>query len=87
VGWQSESSVRTHQSIAQTVHHRHVPQCCEFSSQSATPKRGGTVLLGDTSKPSLAPQTAEPLAPIPPTLHPTLPRDAPETPRSTSYPR
>jgi hypothetical protein len=39
----------------------------------------------DPSEPSLAPQTAEALAPIPPTLHPTLSRDAPETPRSTSY--
>ena len=43
--------------------------------------------LGDPSGPGLAPQTGEPLALIPPSLHQTLPRDAPETPRSTSYPR
>src|ERR1035437_8680810 len=42
--------------------------------------------LGDPSEPSLAPQTAEPLAPIPPTLHPTLPRNAPEPHRSTLDP-
>src|SRR5208283_3868281 len=40
--------------------------------------------LGDPSEPSLAPQTAEP---IPPTLHQTLPRAAPEPPRSTSVGR
>src|ERR1039458_10384225 len=43
--------------------------------------------LGDPFGTSLAPQAAEPLAPIPPTLHQTLPRDAPETPHRPSDPR
>jgi hypothetical protein len=44
-------------------------------------------MIKDPSEPSLAPQTVELLAPILPTLHRTLPRAAPEPPRSTSYRR
>jgi len=42
--------------------------------------------LGDPSEPSLASQTAEPLAPIHPAPHPTILRDAPEPRRSTLDP-
>ncbi len=46
------------------VHHRHFPQCCDFSSQPATPKRGGTVLLDPNSRAS------GPYSPMRPPSHP-----------------